>query len=29
MKARAPGEERGLQYVTPLRGDRWDGATLD
>src|ERR1700730_15963494 len=28
-KARAPGEERGLQCVTPLRGDRWEGATLE
>ena len=27
-KARAPGEERGLRCVTPLRGDRWEGATF-
>jgi hypothetical protein len=29
MKARGPGEDRGLQCVTPLRGDRWEGATLE
>jgi hypothetical protein len=28
-KARGPGEDRGLQCVTPLRGDRWEGVTLE
>ena len=28
QKARGPGEDRGLLCVTPLRGDRWEGATL-